>query len=248
MPTSRLVPGRWTRLPDGAGRYSAVRDQVLSRLEAGLVARAGCRSVSSWRLVGGSSPTRASTGSYTANSRVPRITGWRHYLPRAKSKRGWRGRRGRQSCLLHGSCARPIRRAPPRAPLTASTPGHWEADLMLFQDIWTCGADHARTPLPSSSLPVRPPGKASQPRSPAPSSQVLGQLPAAAGDGRLPSTTGPSSPSIYRLHDLGIRNLLLRYPLPLAEGRGGERHRPVAADSAPQDRPGGVARWSRLHR
>ena len=55
---------------------------------------------------------------------------WRHYLPRAKSKRGWRGRKG-------GSPARFIqdRVSISDRPKTAKdrrNPGHWEADLMLF--------------------------------------------------------------------------------------------------------------------
>lgn len=55
---------------------------------------------------------------------------WRLYLPRAKSKRGYRGRRG-------GSPARfirgriPIAQRPPAA-ADRKTPGHWEADLILF--------------------------------------------------------------------------------------------------------------------
>ena len=83
---------------------------------------------------------------------------WRHYLPRAKSRRGWRGRRG-------GSPAKTI---PGRIPLAQrpdaprSCPGHWEADLMLFA---TYGqailAAHDR----SSRLTIitRPPGKAAGP-------------------------------------------------------------------------------------
>ena len=55
---------------------------------------------------------------------------WRHYLPRAKSKRGFRGRRG-------GSAATFIegRVSVAERPLDAAdraTPGHWEADLILF--------------------------------------------------------------------------------------------------------------------
>ena len=55
---------------------------------------------------------------------------WRLYLPRGKSKRGWRGRRGGNTIV----------RTPGRAPLSQrspeaddrGTPGHWEADLMRF--------------------------------------------------------------------------------------------------------------------
>ena len=55
---------------------------------------------------------------------------WRRYLPRAKSKRGWRGRRG-------GSSVKTIQyrisiRQRPSEVETRKTPGHWEADLMLF--------------------------------------------------------------------------------------------------------------------
>jgi IS30 family transposase len=55
---------------------------------------------------------------------------WRLYLPRAKSKRGWRGRKG-------GSPADHIQRRVslsqrPAAASDRGQSGHWEADLMLF--------------------------------------------------------------------------------------------------------------------
>lgn len=55
---------------------------------------------------------------------------WRRYLPRAKSKRGWRGRRG-------GSSVKTIQdrisiHQRPSEVGTRKTLGHWEADLMLF--------------------------------------------------------------------------------------------------------------------
>jgi len=55
---------------------------------------------------------------------------WRHYLPRAKSKRGLRGRRGGSSAL-HIQARVPIGERPPQVE-DRSLPGHWEADLMLF--------------------------------------------------------------------------------------------------------------------
>ena len=55
---------------------------------------------------------------------------WRYYLPRGKSKRGWRGRKGGSpaSFIAHRrSIFERSKEADER-----QTPGHWEADLMLF--------------------------------------------------------------------------------------------------------------------
>jgi transposase, IS30 family len=85
---------------------------------------------------------------------------WRHYLPRGKSKRGFRGRKGGSSAL-HIEARVPIAERPATA-ADRAVPGHWEADLMMFakygQAILTL---HER----SSRLLVaaRPAGKAAAP-------------------------------------------------------------------------------------
>ncbi len=55
---------------------------------------------------------------------------WRLYLPRGKSKRGFRGRKGGSpASFIDGRIAIAER---PTAAEDRKTPGHWEADLMLF--------------------------------------------------------------------------------------------------------------------
>jgi len=55
---------------------------------------------------------------------------WRNYLPRSKSKRGCRGRRGGSSTsFIEGRI--PLSERPAQA-RDRQTPGHWEADLMMF--------------------------------------------------------------------------------------------------------------------
>jgi len=55
---------------------------------------------------------------------------WRRYLPRGKSKRGFRGKRGGSSAsFIEGRVPLSER---PSAAADRNTPGHWEADLMLF--------------------------------------------------------------------------------------------------------------------
>jgi IS30 family transposase len=55
---------------------------------------------------------------------------WRNYLPRSKSNRGCRGRRGGSSTsFIEGRI--PLSERPAQA-RDRQTPGHWEADLMMF--------------------------------------------------------------------------------------------------------------------
>ena len=172
-------------------RDAALRAQVLARLKhgwspeqiAGRFRRKAGQTVLShetiYRFIYAHT-TRAKTG-----------TAWRHYLPRAKWQRGWRGRRG-------GSPASFIHRRRPlqERPVAASdrqSPGHWEADLMLFrtygQAVLTVHERHSRL-----LLAVRPPGKAAAP-SPRPSPGCWGPCPPP-GARPSPSTTAPSSPAI----------------------------------------------------
>ena len=85
---------------------------------------------------------------------------WRHFLPRAKSKRGWRGRRGGSPASFIAQ-RRPLAERP-QAAADRQTPGHWEADLMLFgrsgQAVLTLHERHSRL-----LIAARQPGKAAEP-------------------------------------------------------------------------------------
>ena len=55
---------------------------------------------------------------------------WRHYLPRAKAKRGFRGKKGGSPAnFIKGRVSIAER---PQAVNDRQQPGHWEADLMMF--------------------------------------------------------------------------------------------------------------------
>jgi IS30 family transposase len=85
---------------------------------------------------------------------------WRRYLPRGKSKRGLRGRRGGSSAsFIDGRI--PVSERPPDA-TDRKIPGHWEADLMLFskygQAVLTVHERRSRV-----LIATRPPNKAADP-------------------------------------------------------------------------------------
>ena len=153
---------------------------------------------------------------------------WRYYLPHAKSKRGRRSRKGHSPASFM-ALRRPITERPQSA-ADRRTPGHWEADLMLFRTYGHAVLTPPRTPLPHPHCPQTP-GKASRPI-------AQGHVP---GVGSVASPMAPDR-HLRQRHRVrpplpsprpGHPDLLLRYPLPLAEGRCGERHRPAAAYPAP---------------
>ena len=148
---------RWTG--SRLDRNSLLREAVLSRLARGwspeqvaerLARDHGTRVISHETIYRFIYAQMARTKNY----------GWRHYLPRGKSKRGWRGRKGGSpaSFIAH---RRPVSERPDEAN-DRRTPGHWEADLMLFrtygQAILTLHERHSRL-----LIAVRPPGKAAKP-------------------------------------------------------------------------------------
>ena len=106
-----------------------LREQVLARLQAGWSPQqaAGRFALESGRAV----ISHESIYRFIyAQIRRTKDYNWRHCLPRAKSKRGRRGRKGGSpaSFIAH---RRPLSDRPPEA-AGRQTPGHWEAGLMLF--------------------------------------------------------------------------------------------------------------------
>jgi IS30 family transposase len=114
---------------------------------------------------------------------------WRHYLPRAKAKRGRRGRKG-GSPALHIKGRVPIaqRGNPDRA-----IPGHWEGDTMLFAAYGQVVlAAHERSSR--AILIARPPSKQAAPIADQ-LARWLAPLPPTS-DARSASIMEPSSPNI----------------------------------------------------
>ena len=140
---------------------------------------------------------------------------WRHYLPRAKWKRGWRGRKGGSpaACM---ALRRPITERPPSA-ADRRTPGHWEADLMLFRTYGQAGLTlherHSRL-----LLALRPPGKASRPIATA-LAHLLAPLPPAWRQ-TVTFDNGTEFALHYHLHKLGIETFFCDTHSPWQKGGG----------------------------
>ena len=154
-------------------RDAALRDRVLHRLQQGWSPE---QVVGRLALESGKKVISHETIYRFIYSQITRKNdfSWRHYLPRGKSKRGWRGRKGGSpASFFH------LRRPLAERPKGASgrrTPGHWEADLMLFrtygQAVLTLHERHSRM-----LIAVRPPGKAAAPIAKA-MAAILAPLPA----------------------------------------------------------------------
>ena len=124
---------------------------------------------------------------------------WRHYLPRAKWRRGYRGRKGGSpASFIHKRRSIDER---PHSVLSRTSPGHWEADLMLFR---TYG--HAVLALHERYsrilIAVRPEGKASAPIANA-MSQILGQFPPR-WRRSVTFDNGTEFALHHQLHELGV--------------------------------------------
>ena len=111
-------------------RDDALRGLVLDRLARGW----SPEQVSGWLDRQKSGPTISDESIYRfiyAQSRRTNDGAWRHYLPRAKFKRGWRGRKGGSpASFIQHRVSVAFR---PKAVNDRRAAGHWEADLMLFK-------------------------------------------------------------------------------------------------------------------
>ena len=124
---------------------------------------------------------------------------WRHYLPRAKSKRGYRGRRGGSPASFIKLRCPVMERSVGAA--DRQTPGHWESDLMMFrigkQVVLTLHERHSRL-----IIAVRPPSKAAWPVARAMRS-ILAQMPPR-WRRSVTFDNGTEFAHHYRLHVLGL--------------------------------------------
>ena len=151
----------WARRWSGSRleRNDALREGVLSRLRAGwspeqvagrLALEAGRPVVSHETIYRFIYAQVRRTDDYS----------WRLYLPRAKSRRGWRGKPGGSPAGFI-KARRPIAERPRDAD-DRQTAGHWEADFMLFatygQSILVAHERHTRL-----TLAIQPPDRKAEP-------------------------------------------------------------------------------------
>ena len=110
-------------------RNSALRERVLTDLAQGC---SPAQVVGRLKLEAGKSVIGCETIYRFIYAQIRRTNdyGWRRYLPRAKSQRGWRrGKGGSPASFIKDRISIDKR---PKAALDRQQPGHWEADFMLF--------------------------------------------------------------------------------------------------------------------
>ena len=129
MPNEQAKARRWTRIAAASATPSCATSCSTACGAAGRPSRSPAGWPATQRRPG--SATRASIASSMPRSAAPRTVRWRLYLPSAKSKRGWRGRKGGSpASFIQGRVSIAER---PKAANGRAFPGHWEADLMLFK-------------------------------------------------------------------------------------------------------------------
>lgn len=110
-------------------RNANLREEVLACLSAGFSPEQSCAFIErrhGLRMIGPETIYRFISAQIARHKDYS----WRHFLPRGKSRRGYRGRKGGSSALhIEGRVSIAKR---PVAVADRSQPGHWEADLMLF--------------------------------------------------------------------------------------------------------------------
>ena len=138
---------------------------------------------------------------------------WRHYLPRGKSKRGWRGSKG-GSPVDHIQGRVSIDQRPAYIDKRRQ-PGHWEADLMLFakygQAILVTHERHSRLLCLS-----RQPSKAAEPVVKK-LTELLGPLPRSLRRS-ITFDNGTEFAYHYRLHKLSMRTFFCDAHAPWQKG------------------------------
>ena len=193
-------------------RYPDLRDLVLTRLEQGWSPQqvAG-------RLARDKAKRRVSHETiyrfiYAQMARKKDYS-WRHYLPQTRSKHGRRRYRGRSPASFIT-----LRRALSQRPgevAKRQTPGHWEADLMLFrkhgQAVVTLHERHSRL-----VLATRMAGKAATPTAEAMKRLLAGLPPAWRQTVTFDNAT--EFARHYRLHGLGVETFFCDAHAPWQKG------------------------------
>ena len=138
---------------------------------------------------------------------------WRHYLPRAKAKRGFRGRRG-GSPATHITFRVPLSQRP-HAAADRATFGHWEGDLMHFGNhgpaLLALAERHSRL-----VLLARLPGKGADVTADT-IARLLAPLPPAWRQ-TITFDNGTEFARHYRLHALGIQTFFCDTRSPWQKG------------------------------